>query len=210
MEAWEMKGYIEALLTAADRPVTLPALAECLDVTVEETEAALKEYEDDLLGADRGLQVHRRARGIRLEVKPRFADRIGRLIPAWRAKPLTSQAEETLAIIAVRQPCTIGDLDSIRGVASAATVQTLRNRKLIARDAQLGQRREKYWRTTPLFLETYNLTSLDEVHEKGCLEEILPSVFSAELPEDEEEVGPEGDLGLSANLAGEDDEEVLS
>jgi chromosome segregation and condensation protein ScpB len=39
-------------------------------------------------------------------------------------------------------------------------VQTLRNRKLIARSARLGPLREKIWRTTPPFLDTFGLCHL--------------------------------------------------
>ena len=36
-------------------PVTIQALALCLDVTEEEVDTALKEFEADLLGAARGV-----------------------------------------------------------------------------------------------------------------------------------------------------------
>ena len=57
---------------------------------------------------------------------------------------------------------------------------------MIARAARLGPRREKYWRTTPLFLETFNLTSLNDLYQEGRLEEVFPSVYSAKLGEEEE------------------------
>jgi segregation and condensation protein B len=145
---WELKARIEALLVAADRAVTVPALALCLDVTEEEVAEALREFEADLLGADRGIQLHRRPQGIRIEIKPRYADLLGRLLPERKAKPISSQALETLAIIALKQPVTTADVNAIRGIESAGTVETLCKRKLIAREARLGSRREKRWRTT--------------------------------------------------------------
>jgi segregation and condensation protein B len=146
-------------------------------------------------------------------MKPQFGDLIGKLIPERKAKPSSSQALETLAIVALKQPCTIGDINNIRSIESAGTVQTLRNRKLIARTAHLGPRREKYWRTTQLFLETFNLTSPDELREAGRLEEVFPTVCSVELEEDAEGggAGPE-EVVQSADLEGEaedrDEEEV--
>ncbi len=71
-------------------------------------------------------------------MKPRYADRIGRLLPERKEKPLSAQALETLAIIALKQPVALGDINAIRGIESAGTVQTLRNRKLIARQARLA------------------------------------------------------------------------
>jgi hypothetical protein len=85
--------------------------------------------------------VRRRPNGVRIETKPQFADLIGRLLPERKAKPMTSQALETLAIIALKQPVRLADINAIRGIESAGTVQTLWNRKLIARTTRLGPRR---------------------------------------------------------------------
>ncbi|MHB1674606.1 MAG: SMC-Scp complex subunit ScpB, partial [Acidobacteriaceae bacterium] len=79
----------------------------------------------------------------------------------------------------------LGDVNAIRGIESAGTVQTLRNRKLIAREARLGPRREKLWRTTQIFLETFGLASLNELYEAGRMEEVFAPVYSAELGEEE-------------------------
>ena len=184
MEIFELKPYIEAMLMASDRPVTLSALAECLDVPEHEVDAAIQELEADLLSADRGVQVRRRAHGIRLEMKPQFADRIGRLLPERKEKPLSTQALETLAIIALKQPVALGDISAIRGIESTGTVQTLRNRKLIARGARLGPRREKLWRTTQLFLDTFGITNIDELYKAGRMEEVFTSVYSAQTNDD--------------------------
>jgi hypothetical protein len=78
-----------------------------------------------------------------------------------------------------------GKLVAGRGIESAGTVQTLRNRKLIARSARLGPRRERTWRTTPLFLETFGLASLDELYKEGRMEEVFASVYSAEMGAEE-------------------------
>jgi segregation and condensation protein B len=188
MESWELKAGLEAILNAVNRPVTVPALAEALASDEQVIEALLEEYAVELEAADRGLQLRHRPQGVRLEVKPRFAELVGRVIPAWAPKPLSRQGLETLVIIALKQPVTIGEINAIRTIESAGTVQTLRNRKLIARAARLGPRREKYWRTTPLFLETFHLTSLDQLRqEDGRLEKTFPEVFAAgELLEPEE------------------------
>jgi segregation and condensation protein B len=181
MESWELKARIEALLVASDRPVTIAALAVCLEVSEDVLEAALEEYAADLMAADRGIQLRRRPHGLRLETKPQYADLVGRLHPERKSKPLTTQALETLAIIALKQPITLADISAIRGIESVATVETLRNRKLIARSGQLGPRRERIWRTTPLFLESFGLASIEEIYEQGRMEKIFASVYRGEL-----------------------------
>jgi len=180
-ETWELKAKIEALLVASDHAVTIRALAECLEVTEDEADEALREFEADLLAADRGIQLKRRPHGVRIETKPQFTELIGRLLPERKAKPITSQALETLAIVALKQPVSTGDINAIRGIESAGTIQTLRNRKLIARSARLGPRRERSWRTTGQFLETFGLASLDELYKEGRMEEVFTSVYSAEF-----------------------------
>jgi segregation and condensation protein B len=185
MEIWELKSNIEGILIAVNHPVTLQVLAQALDASEQDVEEALEEYEADLSAADRGVQVRHRGHGVRLEVKPQIAGRLHRVIPAWTPKPITSQSYETLAIIALKQPVTIAEITVIRGgIESAGTVQTLSNRKLIARVARRGPRGEKYWRTTPLFLETFGLSSLDELYQDGRMEEVFPAVYSAEVSDD--------------------------
>ena len=191
-QTWELKPKIEALLVATNRPVAIQALARCLEVSEEEVDAALQEFESDLLAADRGIQVRRRPHGVRIETKPQYADLIGRLLPERKAKPLTSQALETLAIIALKQPVRLADINAIRGIESAGTVQTLRNRKLIARTAHLGPRREKIWRTTQLFLDTFGLASLDELYKEGRMEQVFASVYSGELGREESATPSDG------------------
>ena len=73
------------------------------------------------------------------------------------------------------------DINAIRGIESAGTIQTLRNRKLIARSARQGSRRERLWRTTPLFLETFGLASLDELYREGRMEEVFASVYRGDV-----------------------------
>jgi chromosome segregation and condensation protein ScpB len=49
------------------------------------------------------------------------------------------------------------------------------------RSARLGPRRERIWRTTQLFLDTFGLGSLDELYKEGRMEEVFASVYSAEM-----------------------------
>jgi len=211
MDSWKLKAKIEALLTGLDRPVTVQAMAQCLGASEQELDAALQEYEADLMSADRGVQVKHRPHGVRLEMKPEFADLIGRMIPEKRPKPISSQALETLAIVALKQPVTIGDVNAIRGIESAGTMQTLRNRNLIARAARLGPRREKLWRTTPLFLETFGLANLDELYQEGRKEQIFAPVFSTEFEDNGGESSDEGQDDLPAAAAeGREEDELVA
>ena len=186
MEAWELKAGLEVILGSANRELTLSDLARGLGIDELGVEDVLRDLEADLAAADRGWQVRHRAHGIRLESKPQFAALPKAAIPEWAPRPISEQAIEVVAIIAMKQPVSISDINAIRGVESTATLQTLRDRKLVARTAQLGPHREKYWRTTPLFLETFGLSSLDDLYNEGALEKAFPSMYVGVEAEDDD------------------------
>jgi segregation and condensation protein B len=177
MEAWELKAGLEVILGSANRELTLSDLARGLGIDELGVEDVLRDLEADLAAADRGWQIRHRVHGIRLESKPQFAALPKAAIPEWAPRQISEQAIEVVAIIAMKQPVSISDINAIRGVESTATLQTLRDRKLVARTAQLGPHREKYWRTTPLFLETFGLSSLDDLYREGALEKTFPSMY---------------------------------
>ena len=177
MEAWELKAGVEVILGSVNRAITLSDLARGLGSDERAAEDALRDFEADLSAADRGFQVRHRTHGIRLESKPQFAALPQAAIPEWAPRPISEQAIEVVAIIAMKQPVSISDINAIRGIESTATLQTLRDRKLVARTAQLGPHREKYWRTTPLFLESFGLSSLEDLYKEGALEKVFPSMY---------------------------------
>jgi segregation and condensation protein B len=194
MEAWELKAGLEVILGSANRELTLSDLARGLGIDELGVEDVLRDLEADLAAADRGWQIRHRAHGIRLESKPQFAALPKAAIPEWAPRPISEQAIEVVAIIAMKQPVSISDINAIRGVESTATLQTLRDRKLVARTAQLGPHREKYWRTTPLFLETFGLSSLDDLYKEGALEKTFPSMYvGVEADDDDVDQAEDGE-----------------
>ena len=194
MEAWELKAGLEVILGSANRELTLSDLARGLGIDELGVEDVLRDLEADLAAADRGWQIRHRAHGIRLESKPQFAALPKAAIPEWAPRPISEQAIEVVAIIAMKQPVSISDINAIRNVESTATLQTLRDRKLVARTAQLGPHREKYWRTTPLFLETFGLSSLDDLYKEGALEKAFPSMYvGVEADDDDGDQAADGE-----------------
>ena len=194
MEAWELKAGLEVILGSANRELTLSDLARGLGIDELAVEDVLRDLEADLAAADRGWQIRHRAHGIRLESKPQFAGLPKAAIPEWAPRPISEQAIEVVAIIAMKQPVSISDINAIRGVESTATLQTLRDRKLVARTAQLGPHREKYWRTTPLFLDTFGLSSLDDLYKEGALEKTFPSMYvGVEADDDDGDQAADGE-----------------
>jgi segregation and condensation protein B len=102
-------------------------------------------------------------RSWRLETKPTYADFVTSIRSERGERPLTQQSLETLAVVALRQPVTTDDVTAIRGVDSTATIETLRQRKFIAKVAQ-QRGKAIHWRTTQTFLDLFGLRNMDDLY----------------------------------------------
>jgi segregation and condensation protein B len=175
----ELKGKLEALLFASSRPLSVKVLARVLQVEPLEVGSLLAELNRDLSSSTRGVQLRNLSGRWRLETKPDHASAILALNQGYRTKPLSVQALETLAIIALKQPVTTDQVNAVRGVTSLATLETLQKRKLIASVSTYDEAgRSKYWRTTEEFLNEFGLGSIDEVYAAGKIERLFGPVFA--------------------------------
>lgn len=153
---------LEALIFASDKPVSLEKLAEAADLELDQAQEALGALsrEKELVGALRLVEV---GGGWSFATKPAFAPFIRCLRDEKRPR-LSRAAFEVLAVVAYRQPATRGDIDSLRGVESGATLNWLLERKLVA---PVGRRdapgRPFEFKTTAGFLEAFGLNSLDDL-----------------------------------------------
>jgi len=105
------------------------------------------------------------AGGYRFATSPLARD----VVEAYLLPPkttLSAPALEALAIAAHLQPVTRSEIESIRGVNSDSVVSTLLDRGLIA---EAGRKdvvgRPMQYKTTPFFLESFGLRSLDDLPE---------------------------------------------
>ena len=160
MEQTELERVAEAILFAAGEPVELERIAMAAECDPDEAEQAVRSLMDRLSYERRGIRI------LRLE-PPR----------------LSSAQLETLTVIAYYQPATRAYIEQIRGVDSAYSVGALLNKHLIEECGRLNvPGRPILYRTTPDFLRTFGLESLDE------LPEIEKMQFGKqELPQQEEE-----------------------
>ena len=168
MPVQKLKPMVEAILMAADVPVTIGRLLKLLA-----DEASGAPSKDDLRKAvealqadcaERGIELVEVASGYRFQARADYADRIAQL---WQERrPRYSRALlETLAIIAYRQPITRGEIEHIRGVAVATSItRTLLEREWVR---VVGHRdvpgRPALFATTKQFLDYFGLKTLDEL-----------------------------------------------
>lgn len=154
---------VEALLFVASEALSIPQLSKLLHAEEREI-ATVLQYIEAAYG-ERGIVLREVAGGYRFATSPLARD----VVEAYLLPPKTSlstPALEALAIIAHLQPVTRSEIEAIRGVNSDSVVSTLLDRGLIA---EAGRKdvvgRPMQYKTTPYFLESFGLRSLDDLPE---------------------------------------------
>ncbi|HEY9084699.1 MAG TPA: SMC-Scp complex subunit ScpB [Candidatus Tyrphobacter sp.] len=152
---------VEALLFVASEPLETKRIAKLVGEDEKAVALALQRLEEEY--AERGIVVREAGGGYRFATSPLVRS----AVEAYLLPPKTTlsvQALETLAIVAHMQPVTKSEIESIRGVNSDSVVSTLLDRNLIA---ETGRKdvvgRPMLYSTTPLFLESFGLRSLEDL-----------------------------------------------
>jgi len=157
-----LESLVESLLFVAEGPVPVSRLAEALDVTPREVEAALGQLAETYLR--RGLSLQWSRDKVQLTTASAAADRVQRFLGLAATTPLSRAALETLAIIAYQQPVTRPQIESIRGVNSDGVIKNLLSKGIIEETGRTdGPGRPVLYATTPEFLQFFGLTSLAEL-----------------------------------------------
>jgi segregation and condensation protein B len=156
-----LKGLLEALIFASDKPTKAIELARLASAPVKHVRELLKELEATYAG--RGIVLSEVAGGWIFRTSVEYAPFV-REMSAEKPVRLTRAQVETLAIAAYRQPITRPEIDDIRGVDSGATLKLLLERDLLR---ILGKKDEPgrplLYGTTNQFLEFFGLKSLKDL-----------------------------------------------
>ena len=154
---------VEACLFAVPGVVTTRQLADALRAPESQVLGALAALEERLVHASAGIRLHAIGEGWQLRTDIRLAPWVA-AIRGGKPGRLTRPANETLAIIAFRQPVTKGVLDDIRGVDCGGVLRMLADRGLVRTDGRAEEPgRPLNWVTTPTFLELFGLQSLADL-----------------------------------------------
>ena len=171
----QLKRIVEASLLAAAQPLSLAQLSALFGETEtpshDDLARAIAELTEDC--ANRGVELKEVASGFRYQVRPDVHPWVARL---WteRQTRYSRALLETLALIAYRQPITRGEIEQIRGVAvSTNIIKTLEEREWVR---VVGYRdvpgKPALFGTTRMFLDYFNLKSLDELPPMAEIREI--------------------------------------
>lgn len=164
MEQTELQRIAEAILFASGERIELSRLAMVLETDEKEVEAAVDALADELAYNRRGIRIIKLEKGYQMVSSGEMADYITKALETRKPPKLSSSQLEALTIIAYYQPATKAMVEQIRGVDSAYSVSALLNKKLIEEAGRLNvPGRPIQYKTTPDFLRTFGISSLEEL-----------------------------------------------
>lgn len=164
MELTDLQRAIEAILFAAGEPVSLARLAATFETDVSEVAAAVDALADDFAFNRRGIRILKLEDEYQMVSSGEMAEYVTRALETRKPPRLSASQLETLTIVAYYQPATKAMVEQIRGVDSAYSVSALMNKKLIEEAGRLNvPGRPILYKTTPDFLRTFGISSLEEL-----------------------------------------------
>lgn len=164
MEITQLQRAVEAILFAAGERIELSRLAMALETDEKEIEEAVEALAGELAYERRGIRILRLDKGYQMVSSGEMAEYVTKALETRKPPKLSSSQLEALTIIAYYQPATKAMVEQIRGVDSSYSVSALINKKLIEEAGRLNvPGRPIQYRTTPDFLRTFGLASLEEL-----------------------------------------------
>lgn len=164
MNLTQQTALLEGVLFAAGEPVPLRRLAQALELPEEEAYKLLKKMQDKYDSPGSGLRLVELEEEFQLCTKEELSGRIREALDWKRSTPLSVAAFEVLAVIAYNQPVTRSFVEQVRGVDSSQIVTALAEKGLIEEAGRLElPGRPLAYRTTPLFLRSFGMQSIEEL-----------------------------------------------
>ena len=188
MEQIELQRAIEAILFAAGERIEISRLAMALEVDAKEIVTAADALMDELAFERRGIRILKLENGYQMVSSGEMADFVTKALETRKPPKLSSSQLETLTIVAYYQPATKAMIEQIRGVDSSYSITALMNKKLIDEAGRLNvPGRPIQYKTTPDFLKTFGISSLEELPaiEKVNFGEPIETMEQTEIQEPE-------------------------
>ena len=164
MDTEQLQRAIEAILFAAGERIEIHRLFAALEDDEDEVRLAADALADLYAFERRGIRILKLENGYQMVSSGEMADYVTKALETRKPPKLSASQLETLTIIAYYQPATKAMVEQIRGVDSAYSVAALLNKKLIEEAGRLNvPGRPIQYKTTPDFLRTFGLSSLEEL-----------------------------------------------
>jgi len=206
-----LKALIEGIIYIAPEPVDLDAIAKTLEgEDRERLKQKLEELILDFERAEHGIQIRQVAGGYKFSSKAEHHEVFRRFVKSLKpAIRLSKPALETLAVIAYRQPATLPEIESIRGVDCGGVIHTLLEKKLVVtagRKNVVG--RPILYRTSRDFLVHFGLKDVSELPSLREFEEMARQALGVDLEPSmatEQPAAPVSTAPSESDLLGESD-----
>ena len=172
MDKIYLKGLIEEVLYIWGEPININDLSTIItDADKKQIKIAIDEMVAERKQNQSGLLINNFDGEYQFVTRVKHDKYFSSLVKKTEKK-LTSSALETLSIIAYKQPITRAEVDKIRGINSQTTIDNLLDRGLIKENGRLDKiGKPIIYVTTTLFLQYFNISSLEELPEIKELEE---------------------------------------
>ena len=179
MELTELGRAIEAILFAAGEPVEVSRLSAVLQADPADICKSADQMADEWAFQRRGIRILRLENAYQMVSSGEMADFVTQALETRKPPKLSASQLEALTIVAYYQPATKAMVEQIRGVDSSYSIGALLNKKLIEESGRLNvPGRPILYKTTPDFLRTFGLSSLEELPDidKVSFGEGLPEI----------------------------------
>lgn len=164
MELTDVERAVTAILFAAGECVEARRMATAIGCGEEEVHEAARRIMDRLNFDRDGIRVVRLEDAYQMCSSGELAEVVARALETRKPPRLSPAQLEALTIIAYYQPTTKAYVEQLRGVDSAYSIGALLQKKLIEEDGRLNvPGRPILYKTTPAFLRTFGLGSLEEL-----------------------------------------------
>ncbi len=143
------------------------------DITPAYFQELITEINIELVESNRPFQIINIAGGFQFATRPEYGELLQRLTRTKTKRKFSQASLEALSIIAYKQPVTKAEIEQIRGVNSNEIVNSLLEKsfiKIVGRKDALGK--PLLFGTTPLFLKTFGLKSLEDLPKLREIEDI--------------------------------------
>lgn len=178
MQLEQYEKIAEAILFAGGEPVEQKVIAAAMELDEEAAAAVLESLRTKYEKFESSVQVLRLENQWQLCTRKEYEPYIRSAFEIKRNAPLSQAAMEVLAVVAYNQPVTRAFAEQVRGVDCSGVMSTLAEKGLIEEAGRLDLPGKPIaYRTTPLFLRSFGLSSLDD----------LPPIIDEAEPSEKEE-----------------------
>lgn len=166
MQIEELISAAEAVLFASGEPIDRERLAQVLGIEHGDVDKLMLMLNDRLDRDKSALYAVKLENEYQMTVRREYAEIVKSAVESKRNTALSPAAMEVLTVAAYNQPVTKGFIESVRGVDSSSTVNSLVEKGLLAEAGRLElPGRPIAYKTTGTFLRCFQLESLKDLPE---------------------------------------------